>query len=76
MENELTADGKAYLERAFTYHAPKEGQPIKYGILRDKARELATEILRLCPDKNERICALINVEQAAMWANAAIARWG
>ena len=31
----------ADLEKNFTYHAPKPGQPERYGRIRDKAKELA-----------------------------------
>ena len=62
------------VERDFTYHAPKAGQPEKYQILRDKAKDLAGEIHMLCPKSRERSSALTKLEEAVMWANAAIAR--
>jgi len=73
--NELTAADKADLDRAFTYHAPKDQQPIKYQILRDCARDLAIEIIRLCPDQDERQIALHYLDLTVMCANAAIARY-
>lgn len=62
------------LEKRFTYHAPKEGQPEKYTALRNKAKEFAQMIEDLTPASREQALALTNLEQAVMWANAAIAR--
>ena len=58
----------------FTYHPPKGDQPERYQILRDAAKEFATQINLLTPESRERSLALTNLEQAVMWANAAIAR--
>lgn len=62
------------LENNFKYHAPKAGQPEKYEALRNKAKELAHMIDELCPNSREKSLAMTNLEQASMWANAAIAR--
>ena len=62
------------IETRFTYHKPKEGQPEKYVILRDKAKDLAREFELQCPESREKSLAVTNLEQAVMWANAAIAR--
>jgi hypothetical protein len=62
------------IERNFTYHAPKEGQPAKYEALRSKAKELAYLIDELCPTSRERSVAMTELETAVFWANAAIAR--
>ncbi|AQR77687.1 hypothetical protein ABNB59_20615 [Paenibacillus larvae] len=62
------------IENNFKYHAPKEGQPEKYTAIREKAKELAYLIDELCPNSREKSLALTNLEQAVMWANAAIAR--
>lgn len=62
------------IENNFKYHAPKEGQPAKYGAIREKAKELATVIDELCPNSREKALAMTNLEQAVMWANASIAR--
>jgi len=61
-------------ERNFTYHPPKPGQPEKYERLREEAKALARSIEELCPSSRERSLAMTNLEQAVMWANAAIAR--
>lgn len=62
------------LEKRFTYHAPKPGQPEKYTAIRAKAKELAEMIVELVPESREQSLALTNLEQAVMWANAGIAR--
>lgn len=64
------------IENNFSYHAPKEGQPKKYIAIREKAKELAYLINEECPQSQESALALINLEQAVFWANAAIARNG
>jgi len=58
----------------FTFHAPKPGQPEIYQTLRAKALELATLINETCPDSREKSLAVTHVEEASLWANAAIAR--
>lgn len=68
--NALNAD----LEKNFMYHAPKSGQPERYGRIRDKAKELAYLITQECPPSRERSVALTELETSVFWANAAIAR--
>lgn len=62
------------IENAFTYHAPKEGQPEKYQAIREKAKELAYLIKKLVPDSREQSLAMTKLEECSMWANAGIAR--
>lgn len=62
------------LENDFTYHPPKEGQQTRYAALRDKAKEFALLIAELSPVSREQSVALTKVDEAVMWANAAIAR--
>ena len=62
------------LETRFTYHAPKADQPARYVQLRDNARMLAELIQMLTPKSREQSLALTSLEEAVMWANAAIAR--
>lgn len=64
-----------HIEKAFTYHAPKDGQTDKYVAIRDCAKELAYLINRLAPESRERALAITNLEQTTFWANAAIARY-
>jgi hypothetical protein len=62
------------LQRRFTYHAPKSDQAPRYQAIRDYALGLSILINDLCPDSREKSLAITNLEQAVMWANAAIAR--
>lgn len=61
-------------ENIYTYHSPTGDQAERYKMLRAKARELAELIGLLCPESRERSLAWTKVEEASMWANAAIAR--
>jgi hypothetical protein len=70
----LTEADRAYLDRTFRYHAPKEGQPERYVALRAKALELAELILSTSPPSRERSLALTKLEESVMWVNAGIAR--
>lgn len=62
------------LENIYTYHAPKEGQQERYERIRFKAKMLAAYINEKCPDSREKSLAMTKLEEAVMWANAAIAR--
>lgn len=62
------------LENNFKYHSPKEGQPEKYELIREKAKELAYLIGHNCPISREKSIAMDSLETAVMWANASIAR--
>jgi hypothetical protein len=61
------------LDNIYKYHAPKDDQPRRYKALRIEARCLAELFISCCPESRERSLALTNLEQAVMWANAAIA---
>lgn len=62
------------LEKRFTYHKPVGAQPDMYSALRNEAYGLALWVRDLCPDSRERSLAITKIEEAVMWANAAIAR--
>lgn len=62
------------IERNFSYHPPKPGQPERYAAIRAKAKELAELIDAECPQSRERSIAMTDLENCVMWANAAIAR--
>jgi hypothetical protein len=62
------------IEKRFTYHPPKEGQPAKYETLRAHYKQLAYMIEAMCPDSRERDLALTGLEESNMWANSSIAR--
>ena len=61
------------LDNVYTYHAPYGTQQDRYVDLRAKGKELAQLITDLTPQSREQSVALTNVQQAIMWANAAIA---
>ena len=65
---------KTQIEQNFRYYAPKAGQPEIYTALRDKAKEYALMIDEHCPNSREKALAITKLEEAIMWANAAIAR--
>jgi hypothetical protein len=58
----------------YTYHPPKGDQTERYEKIRNEVKLTAILINDLCPDGREKSLALTNLEQAVMWANAAIAR--
>jgi hypothetical protein len=58
----------------FTYHAPHPYQIGRYAALREAGRLLAIKIVENTPISREQSLALTNLEQAIMFANAAIAR--
>jgi hypothetical protein len=59
----------------FTYHAPKDqSQKDRYEYLRGIGHGFAESISKNCPPSRERSLALTKLEEAVMWANAAIAR--
>lgn len=62
------------LERNFSYHAPKEGQIVRYQVLRDTAKSYAGLINAICPLSRELSLAITKLEEAVMWANSSIAR--
>lgn len=62
------------LDHRFTYHPPTDGQPAMYQSIRGEALQLAKLIDVLAPESREKSLAITKLEEAVMWANAAIAR--
>lgn len=62
------------IERNFQYHKPNPNTSEKYDKINHQAKGLAYAVLDLCPDSRERSLAITKIEEAKMWANAAIAR--
>lgn len=62
------------LSKRFTYHKPKDDQPERYERLRSAAYGLAILFTGACPQSRELSLALTKLEEAFMWANAAITR--
>lgn len=69
-EGNMTDD----LANRFTYHPPKHDQTARYEMIRGQALSLAQFVDEKCPDSREKALALTHLENAVMWANAAIAR--
>ena len=61
------------IDNTFTYHAPFGTQAARYVSIRDKAKELASMVQMSTPVSREQSLALTSIQQAVMWANAAIA---
>lgn len=62
------------LEHRYSYHAPTPDKIKIHEYVRKSGLELAKDIAAMCPDGREKSLALTRVEEAIMWANAAIAR--
>jgi hypothetical protein len=62
------------LDKIFTYHPPKNDQAARYQKIRKSAILFACDLVDLSPESSEQIQALNKIQEAVMWANAAIAR--
>ncbi len=67
--NKITLEN---LDNVFTYHDDPNRIP-HYQAVREAAKQLATAILRNCPDCADRSAALREVRNSVMSANASIA---
>jgi len=67
---------KSELINRYMYHPPvlDLNQDHRYESIRTKGREFALYLAGQCPPSRELSLAMTNLEQAVMWANAAIAR--
>ena len=64
------------IENTYRFHKPDSITNMKYDMIRNEAMRLAAAIESVCPESREKSLAHTNLEQATMWANAAIARHG
>lgn len=62
------------LDNVYKYHPPRDGQAKRYEIVIGAGKGLAEVVIAFCPESREREAALQKIEEAVMWANAAIAR--
>lgn len=62
------------IEVRFTYHPPTPDQVPKFEAIRRIAKDFAHVINDLTPESREQSLAITALEEAVMWANAAIAR--
>ena len=60
----------------FSYHAPDADKVKAHEFVRGLCRTLAAELDEELPAGREKSLALTKLEEAMMWANAAIARNG
>lgn len=67
-------DRQRQIEKRFTHHPPKEGQPERYEVIREEAKRLAYLIVEKTPPSREQSLALTRLEEVVFHANAAIAR--
>lgn len=70
----ITDEMQARVDNNYTHHPPTPDQIERYPLLREKAKELQMLILQLTPPSREQSVASTKLEEAVMWANAAIAR--
>jgi hypothetical protein len=73
---EYTPDEKTKqrIDNDFSYHPPKEGQEERYITVRHEFRMMAHWLTRMCPPSRELAVSLTHLEEAMIYANAAIAR--
>jgi hypothetical protein len=57
----------------FTYHPPKDDQPVRYGLIRSAALDFARLVLANTPPCADQTAAIRKIREAVMTANAAIA---
>lgn len=62
------------IKKRFTYHPPFGDQAQRYEDIRRNGYTLAGFLVSSCPESRELSLALTKLEEAIMWANAAIAR--
>ena len=62
------------VNKDFSFHPMKADQGQRYEAHRECAAGLARLFLMNCPPSRERSLAMTHLEDAMMWANAAIAR--
>ena len=74
MKYPITEKDSDLLSKNFTYHPPKEDQPERYNGIRVTGKAFADLIVQEVPESRERSLSLTKLEEAVMWANAAIAR--
>lgn len=64
---------KEDVDSIFMYHPPTDSQTVRYDEIRESARQFAQDILAWVPASAEQTLAIRHLQQAVMFANAAIA---
>lgn len=67
-------DNKELLNN-YTYHAPSQDKGLKHEDVRSAIYDVASWLNKTLPDCREKSLALTKLEEATMWANAALARY-
>lgn len=62
------------LDKRFSYHKPDGDKADRHAKVRQSCLMLAQELCVLAPESRELSLAITSLEQAMLWANAAIAR--
>jgi len=62
------------VDNDFVYHAPTEGMPEIYAVIREHGRVLARALINTVPVSRELSTALTRLDEVIFWANAALAR--
>lgn len=62
------------IENRFKYHAPTEEAKLLHEGVRDSIKGVAMMVMEMLPECREKSLALTKLEEAMLWANAAIAR--
>lgn len=65
--------GLEEIQRRFGYHRVTEKTLPKHRTIREEFIEIADTLDQLLPDGREKACAMTALQEAAMWANAAVA---
>ena len=72
MKNYMTADEKVRIEKQF-YHPAKGDQAERYDLINEAMKRFMRTVCKNCPTSRQKALALTKMEEARMWANAAIA---
>jgi hypothetical protein len=71
----ISEDVRESLDLRFDHHAPSDPRVAEsHGVVRNECKHLAIIVAQLCPEGREKALALTKIEEAMMFANAAIAR--
>ena len=65
---------KEDIRNRFTYHPPSPAGVTRHGALTAAFVEIGLLIESTCPDGREKSLAFTKLEEAKMWASAAVAR--
>lgn len=71
---DVSSEDLKRLENDYRYHRPTVDQVERYSVLREMFKQLAFQVLLMCPPSRERSIVLTELNQINMTANAAIAR--